>query len=60
MADDPQHKTTDFAARAGSDGEVMVTAPCGRVQFMSLWGFIRFAWAAAWAGRNIKVEDDAR
>ena len=47
----------DYVVRAGTD-EVMVAAPSGHVEFMSLWGFILFTWAALWAGKKIEVADD--
>jgi hypothetical protein len=61
-----QHRTpaSDLAAplpiivRAGSDGEALVTYPCGRMRFMGLWGFISFAWEYAKRGQKIEVQDD--
>ena len=39
----------------GSNGEVLVTAPSGRVEFMGLWAFIRFMVAARLQGKNFDV-----
>ncbi|CAH2606486.1 protein of unknown function (plasmid) [Rhodovastum atsumiense] len=54
---DPLPLTTEtFTARAGSNGEALVTAPSGRVEFMGLWQFFRFCLAAARAGHKIEVQ----
>lgn len=42
-------------ARWGSGGDVMLMSPNGRVQFVSLWGFVRFIWRALKDGKKIKV-----
>jgi hypothetical protein len=47
-----------FTVRAGSDGEALVTAPSGRMRFMGLWAFCKFAFAAARAGHKIEFQDD--
>ncbi len=47
-----------FIAHAGSDGEVLITAPDGSVHFMGLLDFIQFVWTILRAGRKIEVSDD--
>ncbi len=46
-----------FTARPGCDGEVLVVSPGGRVQFFSLWGFMKFVWQALRAGHEVSVEE---
>jgi hypothetical protein len=46
-----------FTVRAGSNGEALVTAPSGRMEFISLWGFFKFCFQACRAGHKIKVQD---
>jgi hypothetical protein len=62
VASDPNTTTTEpaqtYTVRAGSNGEALVTAPSGRMQFLGLWGFCKFAWTAARAGHKVEVKDD--
>lgn len=45
-----------YIARATGRGEVMVISPCGRMCFMGLWAFIKFAFRAARDGDTIEVQ----
>ncbi|CAH2606259.1 protein of unknown function (plasmid) [Rhodovastum atsumiense] len=54
---DPDTTEQVFTARPGSGGEVLVTAPDGRMEFMSLWRFFRFCIAATAAGQKVEVLD---
>lgn len=55
----PSDQTTAaFTIRRGGDGEMLVIAPDGRVQFMGLWRCICFIWKAVHAGKRIEVSDD--
>ena len=53
-----------FIVRAGSDGEALVTAPSGRMQFMGPWTFLRFVIATTWqsckerTSVKFEVQDD--
>ena len=60
---EPVPDTTEgptFMVRAGIDGEALVTAPDGRMEFMGVWKFFLFCIAALRQNRNtkIKVQDD--
>ena len=56
-APDPGEGTRTFIARAGSDGEVLVTSPNGRMEFMGLWAFFCFCFNAYRAGCKVEMQD---
>lgn len=62
MMDDEAATPPIYTVRYGSAGEVMVIAPSGQVEFMSIWRFYLFIFSAIrkTAGRvKFVIEDPA-